>query len=247
MPITHASGRLRKIAGPGLTIGGVALAVALVIASPARASVLGFVEYEGNRNNHSAPRYYTLAVAESPDGKFVYSLALGNDSDASSVLNVHMRDADSGALQFVTSLASPDGAPDALQGATALEMSPNGKFIYVHGYTADALLHAISWFARDEVAGSLRYAGQVSADQLPTASAEIDGEIRVSGDGSHLYVAGGGVDGFIAVFQRAQTGELSYTDVVRNGSELRAISNVTISADGRNVYALARTSKSLVS
>ena len=100
----------------------------------------------------------------------------------------------------------------SLGGADALAISPDGRFVYVAGGTADSLLV----FSRDAATGRLTQlagaAGCLRAEPQPTAPpvTGLDGPaaIAIAPDGTSLYVAS--TAGTLTAFQRdVQTGALT--------------------------------------
>lgn len=197
------------------------------------------------------------AVVVSPDGRSVYVASYYSHAIAS-----FARDRATGAL---TQLARPDACisaselefgctnGEALGGATALVVSPDGRHVYV----AAALSNAVSVFARNASTGALRELGCIrdSGATGPgdpcTAANGLDAatSIAISRDGRNVYVASLG-SGAVAAFARDRaTGALSQlsgkagcvADVVVAGTcaDVRALGgafSVTLSADGNNVY-----------
>jgi DNA-binding beta-propeller fold protein YncE len=142
--------------------------------------------------------------------------------------------------------AALDGAHDAL-------VSPDGRHLYVASFQGDSL----SVFARDRVRGRLTQLpaadGCVVEDPLrgsPCADAEgLDGigGLAISPDGRHLYAASFG-SGALAVFERDRaSGRLTQLGCFADADfwaidcapavGLYGLTSVTVSSDGRNVYA----------
>ena len=88
----------------------------------------------------------------SPDGKFLY-LAASSDN----AVSAYARDTVTGNLTRVSLIKQGDGGADCVEDAYWVEVSPDGKFVYVSSQS----LSGISWFARDAQTGALTYKGCV--------------------------------------------------------------------------------------
>ena len=197
------------------------------------------------------------AVVVSPDGRSVYVASYYSHAIAS-----FARNRATGAL---TQLARPDACisaselefgctgGEALGGATALAVSPDGRHVYV----AAALSNAVSVFARNASTGALRElgcirdAGATGPGDPCAAAVGLDAatSIAVSRDGRNVYVASLGSSA-VAVFARDRaTGALSQlpgragcvADVAVDGTcaDARSLAGafaVAVSADGKSVY-----------
>lgn len=194
------------------------------------------------------------SVALSPDGESVYAASFADDA----IVRLD-RDTSTGALSPAGCVSDSDsGDPgcgqstDGLDDPAAVTVSPDGESVYATSFTDDAIVR----FDRD-AGGELTPAGCIddndapdgpddcagSADGLDAASAA-----EVSPDGKSLYVAAFG-DSAIARFIRdPDTGELSSAGCVDDHDEgkdgcaqsangLDAAISVTVSPDGRSVYA----------
>lgn len=213
----------------------------------AQASVLGFVEFEGARDSTTAASYFTTQVVQSPDEKNIYTTSLGADPLRTSVLNVFLWDEKIGTLQNIQSVSNTDSIDVGLRNTRGLEISPDGKNIYITGYSGGQFRDAVSWFSRDEGTGQLTYSGRLSEEDLAGEAVSFSDELRIGGDGVFLYVGGGDASGSIHVFKRDEQGALSYVETVRNAQDLSQLRKFALSSDGKNLYAVARNARSLVS
>ncbi len=170
-------------------------------------------------------------VFVSPDGRHVYTA--GNLDDAVSVFR---REPATGELTFVQLLKDGEAGLDSLKVAHSLDISPDGRHVYV---TA-AWDHAITVFDRDPITGELTAVQVLRDDQDGVDGLYVVYSVIVSPDGNHVYVAGSYEDS-VAVFRRnATTGKLTFVQVLKDGQDgvqgLDYASSVTISPDGNDVY-----------
>ncbi len=172
-------------------------------------------------------------LALSPDGANAYVAGT-----ADRALAVFDRDLVTGALSFVQVLRDGVEGVDGLMFASSVAVSPDGGHVYA---TASDYLdaqgdRAVSVFERDRVTGKLRYIQVLLRVSLGANS------VRVSPEGTRVYVGGPG--GGIGVYSRdLATGELTLLqDVVEGGggvAEIGEVFDVTLSADGTYLYAVA--------
>jgi 6-phosphogluconolactonase (cycloisomerase 2 family) len=198
-------------------------------------------------------------VVVSPDGENVYVAA-----EASGAVAIFRRSTTTGAL---TQLAAPTGCVSqtgigggcvddkALAGAGGIAVSPEGDHVYVASMGSDA----IAAFSRSQSTGALtQLAGRNGCvSETGNGGACRDGKaldrarsVSISPDGSGLYVAAE-ISDAVAVFSRdAATGNLTQlagTDgcisetgsggACADGTALDAARMVSVSPDGKNVYA----------
>ncbi|MDE5068009.1 MAG: beta-propeller fold lactonase family protein, partial [Trichodesmium sp. St4_bin8_1] len=162
-------------------------------------------------------------VLASPDGKNVYATGYSDEAIA-----VFSQDPDTGKLTFIEVHKQGENGVDGLVQPKSLTMSPDGKSIYFTGSTS------IAAFNRDPNTGRLTF--------LETEKSGTDNElpwwfnfesITVSLDGKSVY--GVGNNSSIALFNRdPNTGKLTFQKVQSN---LSYPNSVTVSPDGKNVYA----------
>jgi 6-phosphogluconolactonase (cycloisomerase 2 family) len=191
------------------------------------------------------------AIAVSPDGLHVYVAAAAAGAVAS-----FARQPNGSLVQLAgiagcsTTTLTPgcDAAP-SLAGADAVAISPDGRFVYVAGGSADSLIA----FSRDAASGRLTplpgAAGCLRANRTgctPVTGVDAPAAIAIAPDGTSLYVASAA--GTLTAFQRDVTsGTLTQqppgsgclsddvlADCVAIGGLARA-SAVAISPDGRTV------------
>jgi 6-phosphogluconolactonase (cycloisomerase 2 family) len=183
---------------------------------------------------------YADAVAISPDGLQIY--AAGRDDNAVAVFR---RDLRRGALNFLQVLREGDGGWQGLAGVRHLAVSPDGKNVYAAGQADNSLVV----FTRDLATGLLAFQ-QVLQDNVKGVDG-LEGvvSLAVSPDGKQVYAAGSR-DNAVAVFSRSlTTGGLAFSQILRDGvggiTGIESISSVTLSPDGKQVYATSSTDMAL--
>jgi DNA-binding beta-propeller fold protein YncE len=139
-------------------------------------------------DNGHAPGGDVLTIT--PDGRFVY-MARSSSSPSQNALDILSRDPKSGALTLQRRLR--EDVYGTIAGVSAIEVSPDGAYLYVTQTGPNALLA----YARDEETGDLRLVQSFKR----TALGEL-GELAVSPDGKQVYVA------------NTQNGNLKYGDAL---------------------------------
>lgn len=172
-----------------------------------------------------------LQVAVSPDGRHVY--AVGPSSNA---LAVFARNSGTGALSEVEVHVDGIGTVDGIAAASALAISPDGRFVYVAGAGDDA----VASFSRDDVTGVLTFLEAKKEGGAGVEGIRYARAIAISPDGAFLY-AGGQKSDAIAVFKRnTSTGWLTFVEAQREGvGSVTGISEplgLAISPDGAHLY-----------
>lgn len=172
-----------------------------------------------------------MDVAVSPDGRHLYAVGEWDDG-----LAVFSRDSTTGRLTFVEVQKEGIGGVEGLDGAVAVEVSPDNRHVYVAGSLEDS----VAVFSRDSATGALTFVavyndGIGGVDGISGASA-----ITFSPDGRHLYATGYFGDS-LAVFNRdSVTGELTFLEAFYDGSGgvdgLGGAYGVTMSPGGEHLY-----------
>ena len=122
-------------------------------------------------------------------------------------------------------------------------MSPDGRHLYAAGGGDDA----VAVFSRDSTTGALVFV-EVHKDGVGGVDGLDDAvSVAMSSDGRHLYAAGQ-LDDAVAVFSRdSTTGALTFVEVQKYGvggvDGLNGATSVTLSPDGRHLYATGGSDK----
>lgn len=142
-------------------------------------------------------------------------------------------------LHFVEAKRNGVDGVQGLGRAWAVAVSPDGKNVYAAGFKDSSVVA----FSRDPETGKLCFLemhkqGAGGADGIAGACS-----VSISPDGRHLYVAGHW-DHSIAVFSRDKaSGHLKFVEAQRQGVHgvdgLNVVQGVTVSPDGKHVYAAA--------
>jgi 6-phosphogluconolactonase (cycloisomerase 2 family) len=203
-------------------------------------------------------------VVVSPDGLHVYVSAAAAGAVASFARQPNGSLVQLAGLAGCTSTTTVtpgcDTAP-SLAGASAIAISPDGRFVYVAGGSADSLVV----FSRDAATGRLQVLpgalGCLRANRTgctPITGVDAPSAIAISPDGTSLYVTS--TAGTLTAFQRDVTaGTLSQQplgagcfsdnplgDCVAIGGLARA-SSVTVSPDGKSVIVVGTDDDAVLS
>jgi 6-phosphogluconolactonase (cycloisomerase 2 family) len=208
------------------------LALLILVARPAAAGVLTFLQLQKDGTAGINGLGRATAVAVSPDGRNLYAASEGDDA-----VVVFSRNIGSGALLYAQTAKDGKNGVDGLNGAAGVAVAPDGLHVYVAG--ADD--NAIAIFARNAATGALSYVGLVR-----DGAANADGlagvrSVAVSPDGRHVYAAAYD-DRALGVFARdPASGLLTFVEKKADGiggvDGLAFPTAVVVSADGLNVYA----------
>ena len=164
------------------------------------------------------------SVSVSPDGKQVFVTGVGDNS-----LTVFSRDAETGALTYVTRFQDGVNEVDGLSAPYGVTFSQDGSFVYVAG-SGD---NAIAIFSRNTETGELTYQSNVTG---------VSGarELIISDDGLFAYAVAFDGDSLVCFSRNPVTGALTYQSMITDGVDgfdgLKGARDLVISGDGRNVY-----------
>ncbi len=189
------------------------------------------------------------SVAISDDGSSVYVVA--NTGSGTGLVDGFSRNTSTGVLSFQECIG--DGAisctatspTDAVGEPRSVAVSTDGKSVYVASFYAGV----IDVFSRNTSTGALSYTGCIGEESgctatTPTKALEGAASVAVSPDGASAYV---GAQSSLDVFERnTSTGALTFQHCIGELSGCTSTSpaeavvglrSVTVSADGRSVYA----------
>ncbi len=197
----------------------------------------GELSYEGRVRNQSggvSGLKYVSDIAVSPDGAQVYAVGYGDNS-----LAIFDRNSSTGTLTFVEhkKRGTMDGALliAGLKRPRALSVSPDGSSIYVTGYSDHSLAHFTV------AAGSVAYEGVYKHGLGGVTRMRQPIGLDVSEDGAQVYVASTRDDALVQFDRSAGDGSLTFVTAYRDGVDgndgLDKASDVSVSPDGKNVYA----------
>jgi DNA-binding beta-propeller fold protein YncE len=195
-------------------------------------------------------------IVVSPDGAQLYAVSESGDA----VLQFQRDEV--GALSFVRSYtgAMPDFEAAKLDGPRDIELSADGRFVYVAARNSNA----INVFGRDAANGDLSLVQVLSNNQADASAA--GGTVRglngaaalaLTPDGAHLYAVAG-IGNTLATFARnTDTGQLVFVEVETNGIDdpsdagaavvaLERPSGLAVSRDGGQVYVASRFGNALL-
>ncbi len=197
----------------------------------ARDELTGSVSYVQTIWPGVYPEYFGVtAISISHDGQFLYLSGIEQNAVAG-----YERDLETGKLTFLIMYHDNQQGIDGLNGAADIVISSDEGDVYVAGF----LDNKIAIFDRLPGTVGLRFQG------IMDDTAEIDAigdiaAIAVSADGRHIYAAGQGDDAISVFGQDFNTGQLTLTQVVRNGVGGIQFMNeprwIGISPDDRFVY-----------
>ncbi len=187
------------------------------------------------------------ALVASSDGRHLYAASPISDSIA-----IFERNSVSGELTYVGLMQDGVGAVEGLGGVSALAIGPDGSRVYGAGTLDDA----ISVFSRAAGTGELTFI-EVVREGDPSDGMTVEGllvpvDLELSGDGQHLFVAGNGGVGGIAIFDVSE-GTAEFIDAVFEGdpttdgvvSGLSGVRDLALTRDGRHLYAASEGSQAI--
>jgi len=215
--------------GKHLYVASVDAGTVAVFARDAATGELSFVEKQLREDVPSLDGATSITL--SSDERQVYVGGLGNGT-----VTVFARDPATGKLTFASAVADGTAGIDGLAGARDVEISRDGKHVYVAGLAESAVVA----FRRDAETGAL---GFIEFEQ--NGKGGVEGLVGVWGlalspDGKHLYVASQ-FDDSLSVFTRdPSTGALTYVETRSQEDDgvggMDGAVTVIASDDGKHVY-----------
>lgn len=191
---------------------------------------LTFIQKLDDTNNELIDFSYPVGVTISPDGNQVY--ATSYDFGSVTVFDINKS---TGEMTYQSIIETGINGVSGMDGAYGIQMSPDGKNIYVMG-NFEASIAALT---RDPNTGTLTFLESITDD-----GATIDGldgalQLTMSTDGNYVYALGSS-ENAISFFSRSSNGSLNYIGMVQNGvngvSKLDYPVGIDVSEDGDNVY-----------
>jgi len=141
--------------------------------------------------------------------------------------------------QFLTWIETEFDDPPAVDGlslAQDLDVSPDGKHVYI----ASEGDSAVGIFSREATTGALTYLGLVKEGFDVVGGLSGANDVVVSPDGKHVYAAGSGDDAIVVFSRDAMTGGLTLVEVKKDGvggvSGLGNPHSPALSPDGAHLY-----------
>lgn len=183
------------------------------------------VEDGGNGGNDMT---YPLDIILSPDGKHAYVTSFGDHAiTAFSIVP------ENGTLVYVGSLVDGQEGIDGLNGATAIAISPDGKFVFASGENSLAVFQRAS--STGELNYITSYTDNIDFDALSSIEA-----IGVNKNGNYIYTLSA-LDDVITIFGMNQlTGALTEINIIENGTggvtSLDYPTNLAFANDYAEVY-----------
>ena len=189
-----------------------------------------------------------FSMALSPDGANLYVTAFRQDA-----IVVFTRNTQTGELTYRHNVQEGAGyncilmgpcanTIDGLDGAYGVAVSSDGKHVYVTGYNDDAIVvfNRLPNGLLTEVFTGAQVA-QIITDPVLDG---LDGArgVTLSGDGQHLYVAGGLADTVVVYGRNASNGHLTFRQLFADGGlnqGLNGAGKLLLSHDGRHLYVAA--------
>lgn len=156
------------------------------------------------------------ALALSPDGRHLYVAASGDRA-----LSAFASDPVTGRLSHIETLLDDTARANGLDGASAVAVSPDGRFVVAAGGFDDAL----AIFARDAATGRLEFRDLVANGEFGVASLDGPQSVAFSADGNGLFAAAINSDAISAFRVDSLAGSLTPITVL-GGSSLAPLDGV---------------------
>ncbi len=170
-----------------------------------------------------------FSAASAEAGFFFYAACPGNDS-----IQVFSVSPDS--FSAIATVVSTEGLY-SLDGVCSCAVTPNGRFLYAAASGADTIV----CFTLAE--GIPAFSSALAAADGPGALMDAPTRVLAAPDGAFLYVSAQSGDSLLCLAIDQDTGELSvhtvFTDGTGGAAGLNGAEGLSVSPDGRSVYAAA--------
>nr|WP_161501352.1 beta-propeller fold lactonase family protein [Rhodopirellula sp. SM50] len=166
------------------------------------------------------------SIAITQDGENLYVASALDDA-----LVMFDRDPLTGQLSFLGKLTDGIGGVDGLDEAVGVQVSDDGKHLYVAAFTDGS----VTLFTRDPSTGLVSYTQKYVGNTSGAFAAEF------SPDQRHVYVSGAGSSAITVYDRDLSSGLLTLKQTVRQSDAsvdgLSGVSGLSVSTDGKNLYA----------
>lgn len=189
------------------------------------------------------------AVVVDPLGQYAYAVGPhaqgGTVQDAVAAFARNPLDGSLSSIPAYADVPAPGEDPaQGMAGARALVISPDGRFVYVAGHDADAVVV----FERDPGDGHLRWRSMVQDSEQGISGIGGVSTLVIAPDGKHLYAAGAASQAIAGFAINASNGALSQVSVLRQDDGLNGLNDVTdlaFDATGEVLFATAGANRSV--
>jgi 6-phosphogluconolactonase (cycloisomerase 2 family) len=222
-------------------VAAVALALLAVLAPPARANFLTYVQTLEPGVDGVTGITSSYGAAVSPDGKHVYIAGSGDDA-----VVTFGRDPASGALTWLGVQQNGVNGVDGLEGPDEVLVSPDGRHVYVAAFDGDA----VAVFARDTATGHLTHVQHRKQGVGGIQGLGSPFGLAISPDGAYLYAVETDSSSVTVFARDTSTGALALVEEKFEGLDgvggMQRPQRIAISPDGAHVYVAGGMSNSVV-
>lgn len=189
----------------------------------------GLLSEQANMLQESSLDQGYRAMVIDPTGRHVYAVGPRNQGGTlqDAVMAAFARNALDGRLQRIPAHPAnpePGEEPDqGMAGARDLAISGDGRFVFVAGHDADAVVV----FERDPANGSLRWRSMVRDSEHGITGIGGVSALALSPDGQHLYAAGAASQAVAGFAINPVDGSLSQVSVLRQSDGLNGLNDIT--------------------
>lgn len=192
---------------------------------------LAFVEAEFDGASLANGLLNVRDVVISPDNRFVYTAAYGEDA-----IGLYLRDLSTGTVTYGSIAENGVGGVTNMRGPNSMAMSPAGNHLYV----ASVIDHSVVVFSRDAATGSLTWVETQTDGSNSVTNMQLTFKVLLSPDGLFLYALGASDDAIVQFARDPKYGTLTYVDNYANASGLNQYmdtpKDMAISPDGHHLF-----------